>query len=168
MLLAFFLSPRPIPLFLLYILDLCLLFTLSNVQSCSSSSAFWTSACFSPCPMSNLALLPLHFGPLPAFQLVQRPILLFFLCILDLCLLFLLSNVQSTSPIQKFWTSALYNLIYMSNQRLPIQHQALARLICLKNKQVPPFKLTTLSTFSLCLCIYSVYLYADMLLPVYN
>ena len=188
MLLAFFLSPRPIPLFLLYILDLCLLFLLSNIQSYSSSSVFWTSACFSPCPMSNLALLPLHFGPLPAFHPVQCPILLFFLCILDLCLLFLLSNVQSTSPIQKFWTfpnninakspkhhnhmmfwtSALYNLIYMSNQRLPIQHQALARLICLKNKQVPPFKLTTLSTFSFCFCNCSACLYADMLLPVYN
>ena len=185
---AFSLVQHTILLFFLCVLDLCLLFTLSNVQSCSSSSAFWTSACFSPCPMSNLALLSLHFGPLPAFQLVQRPILLFFLCILDLCLLFLLSNVQSTSPIQKFWTfpnninakspkhhnhmmfwtSALYNLIYMSNQRLPIQHQALARLICLKNKQVPPFKLTTLSTFSFCFCNCSACLYADMLLPVYN
>ena len=146
------------------------------------------AACFLSLSTSNPAFPSLHFGSLPAFHPVQCPILLFFLCILDLCLLFLLSNVQSTSPIQKFWTfpnninakspkhhnhmmfwtSALYNLIYMSNQRLPIQHQALARLICLKNKQVPPFKLTTLSTFSLCLCIYSVYLYADMLFPVYN
>ncbi len=118
MLLAFFLSPRPIPLFLLYILDLCLLFLLSNIQSYSSSSVFWTSACFSPCPMSNLALLPLHFGPLPAFHPVQCPILLFFLCILDLCLLFTLSNVQSCSSSSAFWTSACFPACSTSNLAL--------------------------------------------------
>ena len=118
MLLAFFLSPRPIPLFLLYILDLCLLFLLSNIQSYSSSSVFWTSACFSPCPMSNLALLPLHFGPLPAFHPVQCPILLFFLCILDLCLLSSLFNVQSCSSSSAFWTSACFFSCPTSNPPL--------------------------------------------------
>lgn len=85
---------------LTFCFGLLLAFHRSNVQSCSSSSAFWTSACFTACPTSNPPLQSRNFGP---SQITYT------------------QKVQNTTFHMMFWTSALYNLIYTSNQRLPIK-----------------------------------------------
>ena len=99
------------------VLDFFLAFRCSNVQFTSPASRFLTSSVpFAALTSNPLLRLP-GFGLLPCLTLLQRPIHVPGLSVLDFIRAFLRSNVQFPLPASQFWTSSVPFSALTSNSR---------------------------------------------------
>ncbi len=89
-----------------------------NVQSSASANPFWTSSVLPAASTSNLPLLQIPFGLLPAFPLLQRPIRRFCKSLLDFLRASRHFNVQSAALSHSFWTSSVLPAASTSNPPL--------------------------------------------------
>ncbi len=90
----------------------------SNVQSMLPASRFWTFSVPSATLTSNSRFQLPGFGLLPCLTLLQRPIHASGFPVLDFLRASLCSNVQSTPPASRFWTSSVPLSALTSNPRL--------------------------------------------------
>ena len=111
---------RPIHVTSFPVLDFFRAFRCSNIQFSLSTSPFWTSSVPSATLTSNLLLRLPDFGLLPCLPLLQRPILTSGFPVLDFLRAFHCSNVQSTSPTSRFWTSSVPSAALTSNSRFQL------------------------------------------------
>ena len=89
----------------------------SNVQSMLPASWFWTSFVSYSALTSNFRFRLPGFGLLPCLTLLQRPIHASGFPVLDFLRASLCSNVQSTPPASRFWTSSVPSTALTSNPR---------------------------------------------------
>ena len=115
--------------------DLCPLLCCFNVQSVTLSYSFWTSACFPAASTSNPTRFLTHFGLLPCFPQLQRPIRHAFLLLLDFYHASRSFNVQSNTVSCSFWTSACFPAALTSNPPRFLTHFGL--LPCFPQLQRP-------------------------------
>ena len=89
-----------------------------NVQSTALAYSFWTSTCLPSASTSNPPLLLTPFGLPPCIPLLQRPIRLSCLLLLDFHMPPLHFNIQSASLSRSFWTSTCLPSASTSNPLL--------------------------------------------------
>ena len=100
-----------------------------NVQSSALSHSFWTSSCLPAASTSNLPLLQIPFGLLPAFPPLQRPIRRSFSLLLDFLPPSRRFNVQSAASANPFWTSSVLPAASTSNPPLPRMHLSFMNIL---------------------------------------
>ena len=106
------------------LLDFLRAFRRFNVQSAALANPFWTSSVSPAASTSNPPLLRIPFGLPPCLPPLQRPIHRSCESLLDFLRVSRCFNVQSTAPVNPFWTSSVLPTASTSNPHNPPRFHA--------------------------------------------